>query len=59
MIMILALEMTYKLKYVSKLDTIIYYNSISLRSHLTKEEFDPEKDTLGIDIYVTNPYFDS
>ena len=50
--MLLALEMTYKFNSVSKLEKIVYYNSISLRTHLTKEEFDPEADTLGTHFYL-------
>lgn len=46
-IILIALEMTYKSKSETALRKAVYFNSISLRNHLSTEEFNPEDDTLG------------
>lgn len=47
MIILIALEKTYKSKSETALRKAVYFNSISLRNHLSTEEFNPEDDTLG------------
>lgn len=50
MVILIALEMTYKSKSETVLRKAVYFNSISLRNHLSIEEFDPADDTLGTEI---------